>query len=248
MPASPAQPAYVAPAPVQREPAPVAFEPAPAVVASPNDDRAAPSAEPGGDQAPPEEEEDKDGPMGWGGFGVELGYQHFSDASFDSGGDPATEAIIGGIPERDNRTIALTIDLGGDGLGLQLSPYYATGEIRQVDLTTFGLFIGGMYRPHFGNVYPHIGIGLQAGYMSADIITYGLDLYGRVPLGITYYPLKNLGLVAELGLGWGATGVQYPTQSIEVDTGQGISVTATSPDLEFGTTTLYDVSIGLRFP
>ena len=89
------------------------------------------------------------------------------------------------------------------------------------------------------SVYPHIGVGLQAGYMSADIITYGLDLYGRVPLGITFYPVKNLALVAELGIGWGATGVQYPTQSIEVDTGQGISVTATSPNLEFGTTTLY---------
>lgn len=186
--------------------------------------------------------------MGWAGIGFEIGYQHFSDASFDTGGDPATEAIIGGIPERNNRTLALTLDLGGDGLGLQLSPYYATGEIRNTDLTTIGVFVGGMLRPRFGSVYPHVGVGLQAGYMSADIITYGLDLYARVPIGITFYPVSNLALVAELGLGWGMTGVQYPTQELEVDTGQGISVTATSPDLEFGTTTLYDLSIGLRFP
>jgi hypothetical protein len=240
---APAQPAYDMPAPAPR-PAPVAVGPEPAPFAEP----ATSPAEPGADEAPRPEEDDDEGRMAWFGLGVEIGYQHFSDASFDSGEDPAVDAIIGGIPERDNTTLTFTLDLGGDGLGLQLAPYYAKGEIRDTDLTTVGVFVGGMLRPHFGSVYPHVGVGLQAGYMSADIITYGLDLYARVPLGVTFYPVSNLALVAELGLGWGMTGVQYPTQELEVDTGQGISVTATSPDLEFGTTTLYDLSIGLRFP
>jgi hypothetical protein len=73
-----------------------------------------------------------------------------------------------------------------------------------------------MLRPHFGSVYPHIGLGLQAGYMMSDIIDVGMDFYARVPLGITYYPVKNLALVAELGLGWGMTGVKYPAKVLDL--------------------------------
>ena len=236
VPASPAQPATPQPAPAA--PPPGATAGAPAVVAAPE-----PSAPPEADTTSAEED-DEDGPIGWAGIGVKIGYQYFGDASFDSGEDAAS-TVVGGIPARKNTTVALTIDLGGDGFGVQLSPFYASGELRDEKLSTVGLFAGGMYRPHFGKVYPHVGVGLQAGFMSADIIDVGLDFYARIPVGFTYYPLKNLGLVAELGLGYGVTGVQYPTQSFDVGDG---SISVSSPDLEFGTTFLYDLSIGLRFP
>lgn len=109
--------------------------------------------------------------------------------------------------------LELEIALGGDGLNFVASPYF---DYQKVDSSkmpdefknwmVLGAFLGPEYRMHFGQWYPHIGLGFRGGYIINEKIDYGCELYGLIPIGITYYVLEDLGIIVEIAGGYGAVG------------------------------------------
>jgi hypothetical protein len=132
-------------------------------------------------------------------------------------------------PARTAGNVQLNLDFGGDGFAFELAPYFAMG-----DVLTAGAFLGPVYRIPLlhGTLYPSIGFGLKGGYQFGSTIDMGAEAFGRVPLGVTYYPLKSLGILAEVGGGYGVT----------LAKGKGMS------DLNAGHGLLIDAMMGVRFP
>jgi hypothetical protein len=72
----------------------------------------------------------------------------------------------------------------------------------------------------------------------------GLDVYGRVPVVLTYYPAEQMGLLLDVGFGLGGTGYRPVYTQQQVQPG----VAAPQMDMQFGFTFQVDASAGVRFP
>ncbi len=188
--------------------------------------------------------------MGWFGIGLKLGAGGNGEGEFEVGGVTST------IDSRAGFQLSVPINLGGDGFGWIFEPYLnfasvegaevtSTGTIRPKDfgVTTMGLYTGPTINIHIIDpLYVGIGAGLKFGYVTSDAFDMGADVFFRVPVTATYYLLDDIGLIAELGLGYGVTGfaaVPYTDPS----TG-----TTIEPELEFGSALTWDFSVGVRWP
>ena len=106
-----------------------------------------------------------------------------------------------GILDHHAFNLQLNLDFGGQS-AFELAPYYTYHAVGS-DIHTVGVLLGYAYRWSTlgGKLYPSIGFGVKLGYMVSDGIDYGLEIIGRIPVGITYYVLEDLGIVAEFGIG-----------------------------------------------
>ena len=100
-----------------------------------------------------------------------------------------------------------------------------------------------VYRFKKGAAYPGVGLGFHATYLFPnDKVQHGLELMGRVPLGLTWYFLKYIGLVVEGGFLFGATGIRFKNDSAVPE------FQALNENTEYAFTMGFDLMIGLRFP
>lgn len=202
-------------------------EEAPAAAAVKADDAAKPAdADKPADGAKPDEKS-----FPWFSLSPTVGYAYFGKGDLSIGGNTFT------IESRSGARIALQLAMGGDGFAFELSPLFIHESGTGFTSNTVGLFTGFLWRLQFGRWYPHFGAGLQAGYMMSDNLDLGFELYGRVPLGVTWYVLKNLGVVAELGVGYGASGMKLKSNPA-----------IPKPELKFAPDVMIDFSVGIRWP
>jgi hypothetical protein len=199
-------------------------------------------------------------PMGWIGLGLKVGAAGVGSGKFETANpayDPSGVLSGAGVStgfsncpitsekctiESDSRTgfqLTLAITMGGDGFGWDMDPYLNFASKG----TAMGMYTGPKFDIHVMDpLYIGFGFGLKAAYVKADGFDYAADLYGRVPLRGTYYLMNDLGLIAELGLGYGASGY--------VATPRANPVTGEMSDtkINFGTAMTWDFTVGTRWP
>lgn len=205
------------------------------------------------------QEEAKRHPMGWAGIGLKLGVAGVGSGSFemnnpiydpsgmasDVGVDPAPGYCPTDSPkcrvETNSRTgfqLTLAITLGGDGFGWDIDPYmnFASGAMAA------GFYTGPKFDIHIIDpLYIGFGFGLKAAYVMTDDFDYAADLYGRVPIRGTYYLKNDLGIVAELGFGYGYSGYVALPQTLA-------NGEETDTDIQFGSAMTWDFQVGTRWP
>jgi len=77
------------------------------------------------------------------------------------------------------------------------------------DFIAIGGQLGLVFRiPAAKYFFPHIGIGFHGAYLTSDSVDYGAELYGRIPIGFTWYWGESFALTAEVGFMYGATGIR----------------------------------------
>lgn len=193
---------------------------------------------------------DKD-PMGWFGIGLKLG------AGGNGEGEIEIEGVKGTVASRAGFQLDMPMNMGGDGFGWVIDPYLNFSSLEGVAIdattglpvakdygvTTFGAYTGPTINFHVMNpLYVGFGFGPKLGYSMSDAFDFGADIMARVPVTATYYLTNTVGLIGELGLGYGVTG--YGIAPF-VDPATGARV---EPDASFGTAMTWDVSVGARFP
>jgi hypothetical protein len=225
-PAAPAEaaPAEAAPAPAPAEAAPPAAAPAPAPA----------------ETTPPEEKKDEEGNMGGILIGLKLSMLMVGEGEFEY---KSTNPITGmettqksTIASRTDFQVTVPLNFGGSGLGFDLQPSIGFG-----DVTALGLYLGLAYHLEINpKTYVNFGLGPQVRYWLEDAVDIGADIMGRVPVGATYYAAPDLGLFAELGLAFGATGYKLKSNPAAA----GLLPT----DFNVGTTYAFDIGVGVRWP
>jgi hypothetical protein len=201
-------------------------------------------------------------PMAFAGVGVKVGLAGMGAGNlrFKREGLPLTS-----VESRRGIRLALPINLGGDGFGWSIEPYlskssitrvtsevardgstsYADGE--QADLTSYGLFTGPVYNVHVAApLYLGAGLGLQAAYVASSAFDRAVDGYLRLPLSATYYVSDQVALVAEVGLGYGASLFMEKEAHTTID--KTTQEVATDSTPMFGTAFAWDCTIGVRLP
>ena len=148
------------------------------------------------------------------------------------------------VPNRHGVVVKGHLDLGGDGLALELAPLFtwqAAGGLVD-NLTGVGGEITLAYRFRTGGLYPTIGAAFHGVYYTPnDAISRGSDLMARFPFGINWYFAKYLAFVAEGGFMIGATGIRFAQ-------GDDALRSALSERTEYAFILGFDLVIGLRFP
>jgi hypothetical protein len=202
-----------------------------------------------------EEAEAKKNPMAWAGIGLKAGMAGMGSA----------ETTINGysnpVESRLGMQLSLPINLGGDGLGFMIEPLMTTASISKatkdptgtvtgaedVSLLGLGAYIGPTFNFHvIDPLYIGFGFGLKGAYLMQDGFDLAADLYGRVPVTGTYYLTKTVGLIAEVGFGYGASVfVDKPQPMLDPITQ---TVKNVSDDPVFGQTFMWDASLGVRLP
>jgi hypothetical protein len=190
-----------------------------------------------------ETEADPD-PMSWFGIGLKLGAGGNGEGEFEITGP--TGPITGKVASRAGFQLDMPINMGGDGFGWVIDPYLnfssvdvATGAAttKSYGITTFGAYTGPTINFHvIDPLYVGFGFGPKIGYAVSDAFDYGADIMGRVPLTATYYLKDDVGLIGELGMGYGVTG----TATVVALGGE--------PELNFGSVMTWDVAVGARWP
>jgi hypothetical protein len=181
-----------------------------------------------------EDDERKKKPMGWVGIGLKLGAGGVGGSELEFGG-----ATIGGITTpgttvstdaRAGFQLSVPINLGGDGFGWMIEPYLNFDNVRAT-----GLYTGPTINFHIIDpLYLGVGFGVKFAYLSADALDTGVDIGGRVPITGTYYIHPDLGLIAELGLGYTASGYAFNVPGMD--------------EITFGSAFAWDFSVGARWP
>ena len=139
--------------------------------------------------------------------------------------------------------LAFPIQVGGPIVGFRLEPYLTLARAAKA----YGIYMGPTFdfqvmRP----LYLGFGFGLKAAWVKDDDWKYAADIYGRLPMRVTYYILDGLALVLEFGIGVGASGyVRELRDIIDPRTGRRI---ARSTDMTFGFGRTWDLTLGFRFP
>jgi hypothetical protein len=94
--------------------------------------------------------------------------------------------------------------------------------------------------------YLGIGLGARAAYVKLDGWKDGGDIFGRIPLQLTYYVVKNFALVLEGSFGAGISlFVSEPINIIDPRTNKPL---ASAPKIAIGAARGWDITLGLRFP
>jgi hypothetical protein len=164
-----------------------------------------------------DEDEGEDGPFAWFSVAPEVGLAIY----------PAADLTIKGVPFSINRRTGFVakvhLDLGGAGLSVDLAPLIAVegaggfhldasqgvGGGLGGDYVAFGGELSLLYKFRAKSFFPHLGIGFHGTYLTSDKLEYGSELFGRIPLGFTWYVAEDFGLVFEFGFMYGVTGIRW---------------------------------------
>lgn len=189
---------------------------------------AAPSVEAPADTPAPQAEA---APAQMAGFGIGIKLGYLSYGASDLNADSDAPAGVGSYAPSARGGTLLSVPMTfGASFGFTLEPYLGLG-----DLDSAGMYLGPHFNIQIQKVYVGSGLGVRAGYLSSEYFS-GVDLHARIPLRATYYVVPKLGLIAELGLGYGVSGVMP-------DVPDGVP----SSDFEFGVGMQVDFSVGARF-
>lgn len=139
--------------------------------------------------------------------------------------------------------LAFPLQIGGSIIGFRLEPYMTLATAAKA----YGVYMGPTFEFRAADpLYLGFGFGLQVAWVKDDSWKYAADIYGRIPLRVTYYVIDQLALVLEFGFGAGASGyVSELRDVINPATGRRI---ARRTDMTFGFGRTWDLSIGIRFP
>lgn len=143
------------------------------------------------------------------------------------------------ITQRGGAIVKLPINLLGDGLGIEITPFLSgerTGDDGIEKITSVGGQLGFAYRFRIRRFYPKIGIGGHIAYLGGDDINHGIEAYGRIPIGFTWYFARFMALEVEVAAMVGATGIRT--------NGTGVF----SNRMYYDTTGGLEFAVGFRFP
>jgi hypothetical protein len=198
-------------------------------------------------------------PMDWFGVGLSVGAGGVGSGSFETD-NPAYDSShmlsgagvstgVGACPidspkctvKSDSRAgfqLTLKLTMGGEGFGWDVDPYLNFASAG----TAMGMYTGPKYDIHVMDpLYIGIGFGPKLAWVSAKNYDYAADAYFRGMVRGTYFLMNDLGIVAELGMGYGASGyVGVPQKKADG--------TETDPKISFGSAMTWDFSVGTRWP
>ena len=213
-------------------------------------------------QPPPREDDvtepDRD-PMGTVGIGMKLGYASIGGSAVSVSRKGKTFASQ--LDGRRGVQVSVPVHLGGSGFGWTLEPFLSRSSVghevtdqngaivdeKHVDLTAFGIYTGPAINIHVANpLYLGLGFGVKGAYVSNDGFDYAFDVYGRAPLSATYYVTRQLALVAEFGLGYGASVYADPPRLQLDPITKRVRNVSGSPHV--GSAFAWDCSFGIRLP
>ena len=139
--------------------------------------------------------------------------------------------------------VSIPLQLGGSIVGFRLEPYMTLASTTKA----YGAHTGPTFEFHVMDpLYLGFGFGLQAAWVNARGWKYAADIYGRIPLRATYYPVDDFALGLEGAFGAGASGYVSELRDVfNPATGRRI---ARRQDVTFGFGRTWDLSIGIRFP
>lgn len=139
-------------------------------------------------------------------------------------------------PQRSGAHIGLILHVGGDGFGWDAEPYLFISPAA----FSVGLYTGPKFDFQLANpFYLGFGLGAKVAYVSAEGWRYGADVYGRIPVHMTYYVAPNFALEVEGAFGAGVSG--YATEPKNY-------IITSAPEFKFGTARSWDITFGIRFP
>ena len=207
-----------------------------------------------------EAEDESKHPMDWFGIGLNVGVGGVGAGEFetdnpvyDESGMLSDVGVMTGVDacpidqpkckvstnSRTGLQLTLKMTFGGEGFGWDLDPYMQFGG----GATAMGMYTGWKYDVHvIDPLYIGFGFGPKIAYVKADGYDYAADVYGRGMLRGSYYVMNDLGIIAELGMGYGASGY-LGLPSTNPMTGE-----ETEPKIGFGTALTWDFSVGTRWP
>ncbi|MFO8073160.1 MAG: hypothetical protein R6V85_14910 [Polyangia bacterium] len=167
------------------------------------------------------EEGEEQSVFGWFTFSPQVGAAIFPQA------DITVRGVDLSIEKRAAFVGKLHFDLGGDGIGFELAPLFAiegsgkklsdlsvdTGQGVGGGLGGDFVAVGGqlalVFRIPAGRYFfPHIGLGFHGAYLASDSVDYGAELYGRVPIGFSWYWGDSFAMTVDIGVMYGATGLR----------------------------------------
>ena len=198
-------------------------------------------------------------PMSSLGIGFKLGMAGMGEGTLEY--QVKGKPVPGQIGSRRGLYLSVPLHLGGDGFGWMIEPYYGRATVSavtidhagqttataDVNLAAYGIYTGPTVTFQVTQpLYLGIGAGLKAAYVASNFFDYGFDVYGRVPVSATYYLASQVALVAELGLGFGASAyVSQPNETRSPITGK---ITKVENDAQVGKALTWDCSVGVRLP
>jgi hypothetical protein len=202
--------------------------------------------------APQPAQDGEDGyDFAWFSIAPELGYTYFAPATI------TVEGIDFHVAARSSLAAKLHLDLGGDGLAVEIAPLYTweCGGGRFGNFHSVGAELALAWRFRLGSFYPGVGLGFHGTYIMGDDISLGAELYGRLPIGFTWYFSEYAALVVEVGLMYGGTGIRAKEIVVDTTPGPGgpqspqqAANNAFATNVSFGTGFAIDTVLGVRFP
>jgi hypothetical protein len=144
---------------------------------------------------------------------------------------------------RSGFQLALALNIGGSGLGFDLEPYITVGG----NAFAVGAYIGPRIQLHLARpFYLGIGFGARAAYVKLDGWKDGGDIFGRIPVSLTYYVVKNFALVLEGAFGAGIS--LFVSEPVNIIDPRNNKPLASAPKIAIGAARGWDITFGLRFP
>jgi hypothetical protein len=203
--------------------------------------------------APPSED---DNPMSAASIGVKIGLAGIGVADLPT---QESAGFLGEINARRGLRVAFPIHLGGRGFGWTVEPYLTRSKVQRLvrderggidgarvfDLTAFGVYTGPAVQLQLTRpLYLGLGFGVASSYIESGGFDFGVDLYGRVPLTLTYYVSSQLAFVAEFSAGYG---VSLFANKVRTDLSSGRATLVKDP-ADLGRAFAWDWSFGVRLP
>jgi|GEM_PF-4626312 len=196
-----------------------------------------------GEAKPEEPDEASKDPMGWLGIGVKVGFASVGSSSITLNASDVGAPTVAGmqIPyahtfvteKRTGLQISVPLNLGGDGFGWVIEPYFHLAAYKAT-----GIYTGPTINLHLAApIYFGFGFGPKVSILKADELNFGIDIGGRVPFTLHWYLANDLALVGEFAIGYTATGIiKKPAPGMDAG------------DLSFGGAFTWDFGVGVRFP
>lgn len=194
-------------------------------------------------------------PMNWAGIGVKVGVAAIT---------PGKVKLLGEEIQTQGRMglqVAVPLHFGGEGFSWLIEPYFMQSTIahdlkntagnvvgsEDVSLRALGVYTGPTFNIHIANpVYLGFGFGLKGAYVMNNGFDYAADLYGRIPVHVTYYVSRQFALVAEVGFGYGASAfADKPRVAIDA---VSRTVRNMKDDPQIGLGYTWDATFGIRLP
>ncbi|MDD5306368.1 MAG: hypothetical protein PHU25_03525 [Deltaproteobacteria bacterium] len=197
-------------------------------------------------------EDEKDGhDFAWFSVAPEAGYTYFAPATI------TVQGVDFHVAARSSVLAKLHLDLGGDGLAVEIAPLYSweSGGGRFGNFNSVGAELTLAWRFKLGSFYPGLGVGFHGTYIMGDDIALGAECYGRLPVGFTWYFSEYAALVLEVGLMYGGTGIRAKDIVVDVgaaaagnETKEQAANNALASNIAFGAGFAVDAVLGIRFP